>query len=67
MLVVLVVHVLVGMDQRLVDMLVLMALGYVQPDADTHQGGGKPEARPGVLAQEKSGRARRRRTARPEK
>ena len=43
MLVMQVVRVRVRVLERLVDMLVLMALAYVQPHARGHQGRGRPE------------------------
>lgn len=51
-LMMLVVQVAVGMVHRLVRMLVVMALGDVQPDADRHKGSCQPEQRRRRLAEQ---------------
>ena len=51
--VVLVVDMRMSMFERLVRMLVLVALGKVQPDAEPHQAGGDPKQGCGLLAKQR--------------
>src|SRR4051812_36855162 len=55
MLMVLVVHVLVAVDKGLVNMLVLVALADVQPDAERHEAGGNPEENGRLLVHQHQG------------